>query len=90
LRLARAYQEHDGPVDEETTLFVDYHYDSPRISRESPRQEHEPVKYVRLDRVMYPNGREVNYDYDYGTDAAEAIQRSQDGHHRPPTKQALP
>jgi len=58
-RLAREYQEHDGPVDG-STLHVDYTYESPRVSGEG---DHEPVKYVRLSQVTYPNERDVNYDY---------------------------
>ncbi|MCX7428827.1 MAG: autotransporter-associated beta strand repeat-containing protein [Planctomycetia bacterium] len=53
-QVAREYQEHDGPVDG-STLYVDYHYADGAVST--------VAKYVRLDEVTYPNGRQVHYDY---------------------------
>ena len=55
--LAREYQEHDGPVDGNTP-FVQYFYETGAVGV-SPV----PAKYVRLGQLVYPNGREVNYDY---------------------------
>jgi len=53
-KLFREYQEHDGPVDG-NTLFVQYDY--------ADGASGGVAKYVRLDEVTYPNGREVHYDY---------------------------
>jgi len=58
-RVSREYQEHDGTVDA-STLFVQYDYADGATGG--------VAKYVRLDEVTYPNGREVHYDY--GTTAA--------------------
>ncbi|NLE38391.1 MAG: hypothetical protein GX621_10240, partial [Pirellulaceae bacterium] len=55
--LAREYQEHDGSVDVNTP-FVQYVYET-GTAGVSPV----PAKYVRLGQLVYPNGREVNYDY---------------------------
>ncbi|NLE39844.1 MAG: RHS repeat-associated core domain-containing protein, partial [Pirellulaceae bacterium] len=51
---AREYQEHDGPVDG-STLFVEYIY--------ADGADAGIAKYVRLGQLVYPNGREVHYDY---------------------------
>ena len=59
-QVAREYQAHDGTVNTLTTPSIQYTYDAPRVSGEG---QSEPVKYVRLSQVTYPNGREVNYDY---------------------------
>ena len=50
----REYEEHDGAVDG-NTLFVQYDYADGAAGG--------VAKYVRLDQVTYPNGREVHYDY---------------------------
>jgi len=53
--LAQEWQEHDGAVDTQSTLSVQYTYDDGASG--------DIAKYVRLAEVTYPNGREVNYDY---------------------------
>ncbi|HYW78279.1 MAG TPA: hypothetical protein VE890_01840, partial [Thermoguttaceae bacterium] len=53
--LAQEWQEHDGAVDTQSTLSVQYTYDDGASGN--------VAKYVRLAEVTYPNGREVNYDY---------------------------
>ena len=58
-RVSREYEEHDGTVDG-STLFLQYDYADGAAGG--------VAKYVRLDEVTYPNGREVHYDY--GTTAA--------------------
>ena len=50
----REYQEHDGAVDA-NTLFVQYDYQDGGTAG--------IAKYVRLEQVTYPNGREVQYGY---------------------------
>jgi hypothetical protein len=50
----REYQEHAGTVDA-SSLFVEYDYVAGATSG--------VAKYVRLDQVKYPNGRQVHYDY---------------------------
>jgi RHS repeat-associated protein len=52
--VAREYQEHDGTVDG-NTLFVQYDYEDGAAGG--------VAKYVRLEEVTYPNGREVQYGY---------------------------
>ncbi len=58
--LIQEHQEHDGVVDNDT-LHVDYTY--------ADGASGGVAKYVRLDKLIYPNsadppnGREVNYDY---------------------------
>jgi RHS repeat-associated protein len=53
-QVAREYQEHDGAVDA-NTLLVQYDYEDGAASG--------VAKYVRLEQVTYPNGREVQYGY---------------------------
>ena len=53
--LAEEWQEHDGAVDTQSTLSVEYTYDDGASGG--------IAKYVRLAEVTYPNGREINYDY---------------------------
>ncbi len=50
----REYQEHDGAVDA-NTLLVQYDYADGATGG--------VAKYVRLEEVTYPNGREVQYGY---------------------------
>ena len=57
--VTREYQEHDGYVDG-STPYVDYLYDDGGSGG--------IAQYVRLDKVTYPDGREVNYNY--GTEDA--------------------
>jgi len=59
-QVAREYQAHDVTGSLWPSPSVQYTYDAPRVSGEG---QSEPVKYVRLSQVTYPNGREVNYDY---------------------------
>jgi RHS repeat-associated protein len=53
-KVYREYQEHDGAVDA-NSLFVQYDYADGATDG--------VAKYVRLEQVTYPNGREVHYDY---------------------------
>lgn len=53
-RLAREYQEHQGAVDANTP-YVEYNY--------ADGASGGVAKYVRLDQVTYPDGREVQYGY---------------------------
>ena len=63
--LAAEYQEHDGAVDANTLVSVQYTYSDGYSTSGSDR----PAPYVRPTDVVYRNGREV--DYGYGT--AQAI-----------------
>lgn len=53
-KVYREYQEHDGAVDA-NSLFVQYDYADGATGG--------VAKYVRLEQVTYPNGREVHYGY---------------------------
>ena len=64
--LAQEWQAHDGEVNTNSTMSVQYSYDDGYSTSGSDR----PVNYVRLDQVTYPNGRHVGYDYNYGPNAA--------------------
>ncbi len=52
--LYREYQEHDGAVDQ-NTLFTEYDY--------ADGASGGVAKYVRLTDVVYPNGRDMSYNY---------------------------
>ena len=58
--LIKEYQAHDGEVDVETTPSVQYQYDCRRASGGA----HLAVSYApRLVAVVYPDGREIDYNY---------------------------
>jgi hypothetical protein len=69
-KVYREYEKHDGEVDadhddipDSGVPFVQYDYvDGASVGG--------VAKYVRLDEVTYPNGRHVNYNYNYGTAGA--------------------
>ena len=56
----REYQAHDGSVDTGSTPYVEYDYDDGAVDG--------VAKYVRLDHVVYPDGRQIGYNYASGVD----------------------
>ena len=57
--LAAEYQEHDGAVDANTLVSVQYTYSDGYSTSGSDR----PAPYVRPTDVVYRNGRDVQYGY---------------------------
>lgn len=60
--LVKEYQNHDGLVDVPNSPHVQYAYDDGADADGR-------AAYLRLDKVTYPNGREVHYNYSAGVDA---------------------
>ncbi|MFO0788409.1 MAG: RHS repeat-associated core domain-containing protein [Pirellulales bacterium] len=54
-KVAREYEEHNGTVDRDISLFVQYDYEDGAVNG--------VAKYVRLTGMTYPNGRQVDYGY---------------------------
>jgi len=55
------YQAHNGYVDEQNTPSVQYTYDDGAVSG--------VAAYLRMTDVVYPNGRQVGYNYAAGVDS---------------------
>ena len=68
--LSQEWQADSGPVDTNTPPSVQYVYESPRLPGEGQGEGSQPVQYMRLSQTIYPNGRNVNYNYNAGPQAA--------------------
>ena len=62
-QLVTEYQEHDGAVDTSTSLKVEYSYADGSSNT------------IRLTKMTYPDGRELNYDYGSAGSTDDALSR---------------
>ncbi|WP_432799583.1 hypothetical protein [Poriferisphaera sp. WC338] len=55
-RINKVYQAHGGPINTSTSPAITYEYDDTLVGQEY-------VNGARLKKIIYPNGREINYLY---------------------------